>query len=95
MQAVVRVIRHNRSDRILTLLDLGLKAYSAAGDCRQIVTGVSERGLETGIRYWIQPRTLKRVQPRPKATKEKLMEFLTTHVSQDSFICFSWLTCTR
>ncbi|KAH9057787.1 WD40-repeat-containing domain protein [Lactarius vividus] len=54
-------------------------AYSAAGDYRQIVTGVSERGLETGIRYWIQPRTLKRVQPRPKATKDKAMEFLTTH----------------
>ncbi|KAH9030026.1 hypothetical protein EDB85DRAFT_1845785, partial [Lactarius pseudohatsudake] len=27
-------------------------AYSSAGDCCQIVTGVSERGSEMGIRYW-------------------------------------------
>jgi hypothetical protein len=80
---------------ILTVLDLGFKAYSAAGDFRQIITGVSEIGPETRIRYWIQPySTLKRVQPRPKAAKEKLMEFLTTHVSQDSCIKLSWLTST-
>lgn len=76
------------------ILDLGFKAYTAAGDFRQIITGESERGSETRIRYWIQPCTLKRVQPRPKPAKEKVMEFLTTHVSQDDFLKFSWLTCT-
>ncbi|KAH9172233.1 WD40-repeat-containing domain protein [Lactarius sanguifluus] len=60
-------------------------AYSSARDCHQIVTGVSERGSETGIRYWIQPHASNRVQPRPKAVKEKVMEFVTMHVSQDSF----------
>jgi hypothetical protein len=75
----------NLPDRILTILGLRFKAYSSSGDCRQIVTGVSERGSETGIRYWIQPHASNRVQPRPKATKAKVMEFATTHVSQDSF----------
>jgi hypothetical protein len=78
---------------VLMILDLGFKAYSAAGDFRQIITGESERGSETRIKYWIQPSTLKRVQHRPKAAKEKVMEFLATHVSQDGFIKFSWLTC--
>ena len=75
------------------ILDLGFKAYSAAGDFHQIITGESEWGSETRIKYWIQPSTLKQVQHRPKVAKEKVMEFLAMHVSQDSFIKFSWLTC--
>lgn len=79
------------SFRIVTLtrysydLILGLKAYSIGKDYRQIITGVSERGSETGIRYWIQPRSLKPVQPRPKSAKEQMMVFLTRHVRQDTF----------
>lgn len=69
--SLVESLQHDSGDIVQAV------AYSAAGDCRQIITGVSERGSETGIRYWIQPRTLKRVQP--KAAKEKVMEFLTTH----------------
>jgi hypothetical protein len=85
VQAVVRVIRDCHSDKILILPDLGLKAYSIGEDCRQIITGVSERGSDTAIKYWIQPRSLKPVQPRPKSAKEQMMEFLTRHVRQDKF----------
>ena len=60
---------------------LQLKAYSSAGDCRQIVTGVSERGSETEIRYWIQPRRMQPVQRRSKSAKEKVVEYLKAHVS--------------
>ena len=70
--------------------DLQLKAYSSTRDCCQIITGVSERGLETEIKYWIQPR---RMQPRSKSAKEEIVEYLIVHVGQDNFISFSWLTC--
>ena len=60
------------------LNDLSSKAYSAAGDCRQIITGVSERGSETEIKYWIQRR---RVQPRSKSTKQEIVEYIIQHVS--------------
>jgi hypothetical protein len=79
VQAVVRVIRYNHSDKIL--IDLGSKAYSPAENCRQIITGVSERGPESVIKYWIQPRGSKR--PGPKTAKERMMELLTTRVGQD------------
>ena len=63
---------------MLILNDLSSKAYSAAGECRQIITGVSERGSETEIKYWIQ---LHRMQPRSKSTKQEIVEHIIEHVS--------------
>ena len=78
-----------RSDGMFILNDLPLEAYSSAGDCRQIITGVSERGSETEIKYWFQPRHM---QPRSKSAKEEMVEYIIEHVSKDD-ILFSWLTC--
>ena len=58
---------------------LGFQAYSSTGDYRQIVTGVSERGSETAVRYWIQQRSSKKTQVKQKAR----MEFLSTRVRCD------------
>jgi hypothetical protein len=74
--------------------DLRLKAYSSTstGDYRQIITGVSERGSATTIKYWIQPRRTQPVQPRSKSAKEEmveLLEYFIKHVSQDDFLSFS------
>ncbi|KAH9012528.1 hypothetical protein EDB85DRAFT_1900277 [Lactarius pseudohatsudake] len=44
-----------------------MTAYSSSGDLRQIITGVSERGSETRMKYWIQPRSPKKqAQPEVK-----------------------------
>ena len=85
MQALVR--QNNCSKRAVSdfMLPLGLQAYSSTGDCRQIVTGVSERGSETELRYWIQPRISKRTQARPKTAKERMAECLVTYVGRDIF----------
>jgi hypothetical protein len=85
VQALVR--QNNRSKRAVYdfMLPLGLQAYSSTGDCRQIVTGVSERGSETELRYWIQPRISKRTQARPKSAKERMAECLVTYVGRDIF----------
>jgi hypothetical protein len=60
---------------------LVLKAYSSAGICRQVITGVSERGSETAIKYWIQQRPKQPVQPRSKSAKEEMVEYIMENVS--------------
>ena len=62
-------------------MTLQLKAYSSDGDCHQIVTGVSERGSKTEIKYWIQPCRIQPVQPRSKLAKEEMVEYIIEHVS--------------
>jgi hypothetical protein len=57
-----------------------LKAYSSVGGCRQIITGVSERGSETAIKYWIQPRLKQSAQPRSRSAKEEMVEYIMEHV---------------
>ncbi|KAI9442139.1 WD40-repeat-containing domain protein [Lactarius indigo] len=55
-------------------------AYSGSGDLRQIITGVSERGSETRMKYWIQPRSPKKqAQPKSKPVIEKIGDRLTMH----------------
>jgi len=63
---------------------LQLKAYSSAEGCRQIITGVSEKGSETKIKYWIERRRVQPVQPKSKSAKEELLELFENvikHVS--------------
>ena len=62
-------------------MTLQLKAYSSDRDCHQIVTGVSERGSKTEIKYWIQPRCVQPVQPRSKSAKKEMVEYIIEHVS--------------
>jgi len=71
-----------------------LKAYSSTStrDCHQIITGVSERGSATTIKYWIQPRRTQLVQPRSKLAKEEMvevLEYIIEHVSYNNFISFT------
>jgi hypothetical protein len=57
------------------------------GDARQIVTGVTEKGAETVIRYWIQQRGSK--QPKESgslAVRERTWAYVTTNVSKDNLI---------
>ncbi|KAI9435779.1 hypothetical protein H4582DRAFT_2059258 [Lactarius indigo] len=55
-------------------------AYSGSGDLRQIITGVSERGSETRMKYWIQPHSPKKqAQPKSKPVIEKIGDRLTMH----------------
>ena len=53
-------------------------AYSSTGNFRQIITGVSDKGSETEIKYWIQHC---HIQPRFKLTKEEMVEYFIEHVS--------------
>src|SRR3979490_388329 len=49
------------------------QAYSSGWSARQIVTGVSERGSEPVIRYWIQERALKKpAETGPHAAKKQV-----------------------
>ncbi|KAH9953233.1 WD40-repeat-containing domain protein [Russula dissimulans] len=67
--SLVESLQHDSGDIVQAV------AYST-GDFRQIITGVSERGLATAIKYWIQPRRMQPVQPRSKSAKEKMVELL-------------------
>ena len=56
------------------------QAYSYGGDARQILTGVSERGEESVIRYWIQENGSKKYTgPKPQAAAG-VWPYLARHV---------------
>ncbi|KAI0268926.1 WD40-repeat-containing domain protein [Russula aff. rugulosa BPL654] len=68
--SLVESLQHGLGDIVQAV------AYSSTGDCRQIITGISEKGLETEIKYWIQRRHM---QPRFKSTKEEMVEYFIEH----------------
>jgi hypothetical protein len=51
-----------------------------------MITGVSERGSETEIKYWIQPRRVQPVQLKSKSAKEEMLEYFIAHVRLFYFI---------
>jgi len=65
-----------------TPISCATQAYSyRGGDARQILTGISERGTESVIRYWVQENTRKKCA-KSKLTVENIWAYLATHVRQ-------------
>ena len=60
------------------------------GDACQIVTGVTEKGAETVIWYWIQqrgskqPKKSKSLKSRSLVAGKRGLAYVTTHVRKDN-----------
>ncbi len=78
VQALVCVVQKCLS---ITLILHVIQAYSSMGDTRQIVTGVTEKGSETVIWYWVQQSGSKKpIESKSQAVGKQGWAYLTTHV---------------